>query len=40
MAVCHGDPAAYLELQHQVQAMFTQRVDGVDYQCYDNVNTI
>lgn len=33
-------PAAHLELQHQVQPTLSQGVDGVDNQCYNNVNTI
>ncbi len=48
MAVRHNEralraseaPAAYLELQHQVQPMLPQGVDGVDNQCYNNVNAI
>lgn len=33
-------PAAHLKLQYQVQPMFPQWVDGVDDQCYNNVNAI
>lgn len=48
MAVSHSErplrafraPAAHLELQHQVQSMLPQRVDGVHNQRYNNVNAI
>ena len=33
-------PAAHLELQHQVQSMLPQGVDGVDNQGNNNVNAI
>lgn len=33
-------PGAHLQLQHQVQSIFPQRVDGIDNQCYYNVNAI
>lgn len=31
---------AHLKFQHQVQPMLPQGVDGIDNQCYDNVNAI
>lgn len=33
-------PVAHLELQHQVQSVLSQGVDGIDNQCYNDVNTI
>lgn len=33
-------PGAHLQLQHQVQSILSQRVDGIDNQCYYNVNAI
>lgn len=33
-------PAAHLKFKHQVQPMLPQGVDGIDNQCYDDVNAI
>ena len=40
VTVLRATPSVYLELQHQVQVMLPQWIDGVDNECDDNVNAI
>lgn len=42
---CYGErwpesPASHLQLQHQVQSMLPQGVDGIDNQSYNNVDAV
>lgn len=40
LSVISESPASHLQLQHQVQSMLPQGVDGIDNQCYNNVDAV